>query len=218
MRIHLRIFSNNCIIPFSHQHLLVGTIHKWLGWNDLHGELSLFSFSRIEKCKATNKGLQLEEYSSMFISAFDDAVIKQLISGIQNDQTMFSGLSVTDIRIEEDPDLSTRDQFFVASPILIKRPDGDQTKHFLFDNEQSNELLKETLINKMNKVGLVDETFEIQFDKNYPAAKTMLIDYNGIQNRANWCHVIIKGKPETKLFAWNVGLGKSTGIGFGAVR
>jgi CRISPR-associated endoribonuclease Cas6 len=218
MRIHLRILSNNCIIPFSHQHLLVGTIHKWLGWNDLHGGLSLFSFSRIEKCKANNKGLQLENYSSMFISAFDDEVIKQLISGIQNDQTMFSGLSVTDIMLEEDPDLSTRDHFYVASPILIKRPDGERINHFRFDNEQSNELLKETLVNKMNKAGIVDETFEIQFDKNYPAAKTMLIDYNGIQNRANWCHVIIKGKPETKLFAWNVGLGNSTGIGFGAVR
>jgi CRISPR/Cas system endoribonuclease Cas6 (RAMP superfamily) len=34
----------------------------------------------------------------------------------------------------------------------------------------------------------------------------------------NWCPIIIKGKPETKLFAWNVGLGNSTGIGFGAIK
>lgn len=29
MRIHLKIYSGNSIIPFNHQHLLVGTIHKW---------------------------------------------------------------------------------------------------------------------------------------------------------------------------------------------
>jgi CRISPR/Cas system endoribonuclease Cas6 (RAMP superfamily) len=29
--------------------------------------------------------------------------------------------------------------------------------------------------------------------------------------------VIIEGKPETKLFAWDVGIGNSTGIGFGAI-
>jgi CRISPR-associated endoribonuclease Cas6 len=45
-----------------------------------------------------------------------------------------------------------------------------------------------------------------------------MIIYKGIANKANWCPVIIKGRPETKLFAWNVGLGNSTGIGFGAIK
>jgi CRISPR/Cas system endoribonuclease Cas6 (RAMP superfamily) len=30
--------------------------------------------------------------------------------------------------------------------------------------------------------------------------------------------VIIKGTPEQLAFAWNVGLGNSTGIGFGALN
>ena len=70
----------------------------------------------------------------------------------------------------------------------------------------------------MKKVGLEDDRLEISFDLKYPKAGTKLIDYSGIKNRANWCPVIIKGKPETKLFAWNVGLGNSTGIGFGAIQ
>lgn len=218
MRIHLKIYSGNIIIPFNHQHLLVGTIHKWLGWNDLHGNVALFSFSRIEKGKPLKDGLQLEKYSSMFISAFDNEVIKLLINGIQKDKTMFNDLSVSEIVIQEDPDFSDRDSFYTGSPILIKRPVGEKTKHFLYNDKQSNELLKETLITKMKHLGIEDDSLEIYFDQNYSNPKTMLIDYKGISNRANWCSVIIKGKPETKLFAWNVGLGNSTGIGFGAIK
>jgi len=70
----------------------------------------------------------------------------------------------------------------------------------------------------MQVAGLTDDTLELRFDKDYPRASTKLVDYDGIKNRASWCPVIMKGKPETKLFAWNVGLGNSTGIGFGAVK
>ena len=43
-------------------------------------------------------------------------------------------------------------------------------------------------------------------------------NYNGVENKASWCPVIVEGKPETKAFAWNVGLGNSTGIGLGAIK
>ena len=67
-----------------------------------------------------------------------------------------------------------------------------------------------------------DDTLKISFDQNYPGKRTKKLDYKHgnqiIQIRANWCPVIIEGKPETKQFAWNVGLGNSTGIGFGAIK
>jgi len=70
----------------------------------------------------------------------------------------------------------------------------------------------------MKLAGLADDQFDIRFDTSYPRAKPRKINYKGIENKASWCPVIIKGSPETKLFAWNVGLGNSTGIGFGAIR
>jgi CRISPR-associated endoribonuclease Cas6 len=70
----------------------------------------------------------------------------------------------------------------------------------------------------MDQVGLLDDTIEISFDTSYINAGTKKITYKGVENKASWCPVIIKGKPETKLFAWNVGLGNSTGIGFGAIK
>jgi len=117
MRIHLKIDSGNNTIPFNHQHLLVGTIHKWLGWNELHGKVALFSFSRLEKGENTANGLKLGSYSSLFFSAYDREIIKSLIRGIQTDPNMFNGLSVSEIILEDDPELSGRDYFMLQAGI-----------------------------------------------------------------------------------------------------
>lgn len=218
MRIHLKIKTSNRAIPFNHQPLLTGTIHKWLGWNDEHGEVSLYSFSQLEGGKATEEGLQFGKETYFFFSAFDDATIKKLILGIQSDPTMFFGLVVSEITIQENPDLSARKSFSVASPIFIKRWNGLKDDHILYDNPRANTCLKETLLTKMGKAGLCDNSLEIRFDLTFRKAGTKKITYNEVQNRASWCPIIIEGKPETKLFAWNVGLGNSTGIGFGAIK
>ena len=218
MRIHLKIKSSNQVIPFNHQPLMVGTIHKWLGWNELHGSVALFSFSRLEGAKLNNDGLRFEKGTAFYISAFDVGMIKLLIKGIQDDPSMFNGLIVDEIILQNDPDLSQKEYFLIGSPIFIKRNEEGRVVHYFYNDPGANELLKETLLTKMKKVGLEDDRLEISFDLKYPKAGTKLIDYSVIKNRANWCPVIIKGKPETKLFAWNVGLGNSTGIGFGAIQ
>ncbi|WP_159519546.1 CRISPR-associated endoribonuclease Cas6 [Sunxiuqinia indica] len=198
--------------------MLTGTIHKWLGWNEEHGKVSLYSFSQLEGGKATPNGLRFERSISFFFSSHDSNLIKKLIAGIQLDSTMFHGMTVSEIILQEDPDLSDRDLFFTASPIFIKRRVEEKVDHILFDDPRANTCLKETLLTKMEEAGIADESFDIRFETTYPKAGTKKITYNGIQNRANWCPVIIEGKPETKLFAWNVGLGNSTGIGFGAIK
>ena len=77
----------------------------------------------------------------------------------------------------------------------------------------------ETLLSKMREAGLEeDKTLDIKFDLSYPGKKLKLVRYHGIGNKASFCPVIIKAKPETKRFAWNVGIGNCTGIGFGAIH
>jgi len=218
MRVHFKIQSQNKIIPFDHQPLLTGTIHKWLGWNEEHGNVSLYSFSRLEGGKATKSGLKFEKGTSFFFSCHEPELIKKLIAGIQEDPSLFHGWQVAEVIIQEDPDFTERQLFFTASPIFIKRRSGEKVDHIMFNDPRANQNLKETLQTKMHEAGMWDESFDICFDISHPKAGTKKITYNGVQNRASWCPVIIKGKPETKLFAWNVGLGNSTGIGFGAIK
>lgn len=218
MRLYLKIQSDGQTIPFNHQHKLVGTIHKWLGWNNQHGKLSLFSFSWLAGGKKHEDGLLFQNGSSFFFSAFDSDVVKKLILGIQKDPTLFDGLSVVEVVIQEDPDFSTVNSFQVASPILIKRRVGDSIDHILYDDLKAGEYLKETLQTRMKEAGLVDESLKIDFDTSSPYAKRKNLVYNKVNNICSWCPVVINAKPETKLFAWNVGLGNSTGIGMGAIR
>ena len=155
----------------------------------------------------------------MFISAHSNDLIKSIITNIQADSTMFCGLKVQEIIIQENPELTDKEYFLAASPIFIKRKtENDRVKHYGYNEKETSAFLLETLQNKMAKVGLIDETLDICFDQNYPNAKSTVVHYNGIKNKANICPIIIKGKPETKIFAWNVGVGNSTGIGLGAIK
>ncbi len=219
MRIHLAISHQGKIIPFSHQHLLTGVIHKWLGQNEYHGDISLYSFSLLEGLTTLKQGFKPGKQTlSMFISAYHDEFIKQIITGIRKDNSMFSGLSVTDIFIQENPDLSNQSYFFLASPILIKLKTEDKIEHILFENPIADELLTRSIFNKMASCGIEDESLKIEFDKSYNGAKSKLIDYDGIGNRASFCPITINANPTTKAFIWNVGVGNSTGVGFGALK
>ncbi|PKQ63365.1 CRISPR-associated endoribonuclease Cas6 [Labilibaculum filiforme] len=224
MRIHIKTTPSKQTIDFNHLHLLTGTIHKWFGKNEFHDSISLYSFSNLTGGKASKNGLDFPNGASFFISCWDNQQAKLLVTGIQNHPEMFFGLKVAEIILQEDPELSTKSSFQVGSPIYIQRNlENGRKKFYYFDDKESPELLAETLTSKMINAGLAeDETLKITFDKNYRKKGTKKIDYirgNKVtQIRASWCPVIIEGKPETKAFAWNVGIGNSTGIGFGAIK
>ncbi len=217
MRIHLKLSINTEIVPYSHQHKLVGTIHKWIGENDLHGNLSLYSFSQLQKGKSKNGGLDFKDGANWFISAYDNSVLKNIVLNLKQNPEVCYGMKVQSVTIQEEPDFKNIDYFKIASPVFIKRNIEDKIKHYLFSDKESSNLLTETLKNKMKYAGLEDDSLKIEFDANYLKAGTKLIDYKGIKNKTSWCPIIIKGKPETKAFAWNVGIGNSTGIGFGSL-
>ena len=217
MRIHLKINKQEQLVPFNHQHNVVGAIHKWLGENREHGQMALFSFSQLQNGKVKKDKLEFPFGSKMFISSFDNDFLRRLIEGIKKSPEIAFGMEVVEITIQEDPDFSNVEIFKIASPVLVKRTVNEKVKHFLFNDSETNKLLTETLKNKMELAGIYDDDVLVGFVNNYSNAKTKLIDYKGIKNKTSWCPIIIKGKPETKAFAWNVGVGNSTGIGFGSL-
>ena len=218
MRLHLKTTPNKSPVPFNYQQKLVGTIHKWLGNNSIHGAISLYSFSWLKGGRKEGDALRFANGASMFISFFYDNYIRKIARSILDDPEMFCGLVVTSITIEDSPMIDDRELFFCASPIFIKRNHTDGTiNHYNFTDPQANQFLKETLLSNMKIAGLEDDTLDIRFDTSYSKKKLKLVRYHGIGNKASICPIIIKGKPATKLFAWNVGVGNSTGIGFGAI-
>jgi len=219
MRIHLKTNSINEKVPFNYQPKLTGTLHKWLGNNTVHDSLSLYSFSWLKGGTADREGLSFRNGANWFISAHSAEAMKNLITGIKQSPSIAYDLTVTEIVIEEDPLITSRvKQFECASPVLIKRTVDKKTIHYTYDQLESDNFMTETLTNKLKLAGLDFNGVKVSFNRQYKGAKTKVIHYNNIGNKSNICPVIVEGTPEQLSFAWNVGVGNSTGIGFGALN
>ncbi|MEX0686791.1 MAG: CRISPR-associated endoribonuclease Cas6 [Balneolales bacterium] len=219
MRIHLLTTKNNQVIPFNYQSLLTNALHKWLGYNNFHDEMSFYSFSWLNGGNVTKEGLNFKDGARFFISANDPEFIKQILKGIQHDSIIAMGLSVIEVTIQENPKFDGDDVVMLfASPVLVKRRINDKEVHFTYQDDESGIYLTETMKSKLEKAGLSNEGVSITFDKNYHSPLTKVIYYNKIGNKVSLCPLKISGSPEQKAFAWNVGVGNSTGIGFGAIK
>lgn len=219
MRLNIFTTFNTSSVPFDYQQKLTGVLHKWLGKDNAeHGDISLYSFSWLQNAVIDKEGLNFPKGARWFISLYDLSRAKDIIAQIRKSPEMFCGLCVNEVVIEETPDLSNRELFYLGSPILIKRPNGNRIIEYGYDDPLSGRMLEETLKTKMQKAGISnDDTLHIEFDLAYAKKKKKLVWYDGISNKANMCPVIIQGSNETKQFAWNVGLGNCTGIGFGSI-
>lgn len=219
MRLYLNLSKNVETIPFNYQHLLTGAIHKWIGkGNNEHGDISLYSFSWLQNVRTSNKGITLTQDSYFFISAYGERLLKEILKGIMDDPAVCCGAEVYDVQIMETPTFDNKKQFYLGSPVFIKRRFENDEKHIIFSDESSGKYMTETMCKKLMIAGLSGEGLSIQFDKSYSNPHTKLIHYKTIKNRANMCPVMIEGTTEQIAFAWNVGIGNSTGIGFGALK
>ena len=92
MRIYFKIETTNKIVPFDHQHLLTGIIHKWIGWNNEHGNVSLYSFHGLKEEKEQEQDYVFEKETSFFFSSYKLDLIKNGCWD-KNDPSLLMGLS-----------------------------------------------------------------------------------------------------------------------------
>lgn len=165
MRLYIKLSRNTQIIPFSYQHLLTGTLHKWIGENNNeHGNQSLYSFSWLQYTSTNKKGINLGRDSYFFISAYDSDLIKKITQGILADPEAFCGSKVIDVQIKDVPEFSNEERFFLNSPILIRQKDGKTTKHITYQDEDFEMLLTDNLKSKLKGVNISDENVIVEFD------------------------------------------------------
>ncbi|MEG0993376.1 MAG: CRISPR-associated endoribonuclease Cas6 [Bacteroidales bacterium] len=219
MRILLKCTPNTQTIPFDYQQKMIGVLHKWLGENQLHDKISLYSFSWLQKLIPNKVGFDCPKGTFFFISFFEEDYLKKLIDSILKDPDMFCGIQVAEIQMVNTPQFGEEERFSLASPVLIKQNIDGNIKFYTYENPESNRILTETILHKMEKAGLdPDATLRIEFDLSYPKKKTKLVTLHGVKNKTNICPVKVSAKPETLRFIWNVGLGNSTGSSFGALN
>ena len=146
-------------------------------------------------------------------------MLAALLEGVQNGWHIRWGMEVKEVTIQRTPEFGEQQRFLVQSPVLIKRREETERnyRYYYYSDKEADALLTETLQHKLSRAGLTQEA-SVAFDKSYPNPKTKMVNYRGIDIRASACPVIVTGDPRAVGFAWEVGVGNSTGIGFGALR
>lgn len=220
MRIYITLTENNKEIPFNYQDLLTSALHRWLGRdNKYHGEQSFYCFSWLQNVSISKSGINLTANSYFFVSSYDANFIKRLMRGIMSDPILFNGSKVKDLQIINSKEFSDVEHFTLASPLFVKRRSTDgNIEHALFSDEDFGKLLTDNFKKKLEKEGIDSSSVEIRVDKDSSRNRTKLINYKEVFNKVNFCPITIKGTQEQIHFAWCVGLGHSTGIGFGALK
>lgn len=223
MRLHLHLQTEQ-LVPFDYLPALVGAFHRWTGHDVArHDGLSLYSLSWLRGGRAGRGGIRFAEGAHWFVSAPDQGLIHQLVSGVVREPDLdFAGLRVRDVRMQITPEFGDGEQpFRVASPVFIKHqlPDWDgPADHLLPGHALADELLTRTLRRKLGLAGLDEAGAAVRFDPAHVAvAKSKLFRYKQVQCRGGMCPVLVSGSAEQIQFAWDVGVGHSTGIGCGAL-
>ena len=217
MRLYLTLSPNTEVVPFDYQHFLTGAFHKWVGWNSIHNEVSLYSLSWLQGAYQKHNGFGFPNGACWFISIYDEKLLKRTLSGILENPEVCCGMSVVDVRIQEPPRFSSTERFILASPVLARKSDGQTLLHLAYDHPEVNDVLTKTLHTKLIKAGLEPDA-SVKFDSSYGRPKTKLVTIKGIQNKANFCPVIVEGSSDKIAFTWTVGVGHLTGSGFGSLR
>ena len=220
MRIIFNISPNYAmLVPFGYQQKLVGRLHSWLGENALHDEISLYSLSWLGfNGKVRSGGLRYPNGTHFHISAAHDDLLADVVEGLQQDTEVNWGMRVTSIMPQRTPDFGFSVRFMMQSPVLVKRRLADGTNQFYYHSDEvSDRYITETMHAKMEHAGVAGN-LSLRFDRDFKKAKIKMATYRGVKNKASLCPVIAEGDPHCIAFAWNVGIGNSTGIGFGAIK
>ena len=220
MRLHLQLSGNTVPVPFTYVSQLVGRLHAWLGSNDVHDGLSLYSVSWLSGGKARGSTVHFLSGALWRLSFADPALAHRVQSGIVADPDVAFGMRVFDLTVQPPPRFGSLFRFEVDSPVLTrrKRDDGGRD-HLAWNDPEADKTLTRTFHRKLEAAGLDTDGARMAFDRSYVGAKTKVVTPKpGIKFKANVCPVLVSGTPEAVQFAWLVGAGEQTGMGFGALR
>ena len=223
MRVYLQLSKNKRPVPFNYQQQLVGVFHRWLGINDYHDDISLYSLSWLQhigrvKHKTTSDGINFPYGASFFISSPLEDLQTRAVAGIFQNEEVAWGMQVETVTLVKSKDFGNQHTFRAQSPILIKRNRTEQKhqQYYYPSDPETPQFLTETLQNKLQRMNLPTDV-QVAFDTTYPKPIIKKIKYRDIDIKATLCPVVVEGHPRAVAAAWEVGVGNSTGIGFGAL-
>lgn len=229
MRIVVNFTKNTEPVQFNYLSNLNGYLHKVLGkGNEYHDKLSIYSTSFLHGGKRDEKTntLNFSNGASWYVSSPDMKFIKEFIENLYKNIDFSFGMKLESAH-KIDPNIKKiRNYFYLKSksPILLKERNGEtnKTKYYTYNDNflHTSDIMKKIIIKKAEdaKFVLNKSDFEIYFDHQYSNKKIKNINIKSINNTCSVCPIIIKTEDENVIkFITDVGVGHSTGSGFGCI-
>lgn len=207
-------------IPFDNQHAMNGFIHRVLGEsNKYHDGFSGYCISSVMGGKMSDgkSGLVFDCEPYIIVSSPDSGFVNDFLSGLVNAFSSrsadFYGLYPSRFETYENNVNKTYDVIKTNSPILLKDREG---RKITFKDDGWLERLKEQCVKKLEHRNIKDDSFDIVIG-NFGTLKTKSIIVNGVFNPCTNAILTVYGRKETRDTLYSLGLGNSTGSGFGSV-
>lgn len=219
MIIRVYFEKTNKTIDFNNQHQMNGFIYKMLGdkASKYHESFSNYSISSIQGGKGVKEGIIFENEPYVQIATDNNEVcmdfVNAIIETIDTKRANFFGLFPTRFETFDFPCGNNFDIVKTISPILLKK-DG---KKLNIKNENWLEVLNENCKKKLQHEGIEDPTFKIVIGKR-ESVRSKMIWVDNVFNPCTEGFFTVYGKKETRKKLYSMGIGNSTGTGFGAIK
>jgi CRISPR-associated endoribonuclease Cas6 len=220
MRLVVHLSPNTSPVNFNYLNETARFFYGHVGIEGLHGNVSLYSLSFLRNgTPSPEGGLDFPNGSSFFVSAHDNQIIENLKNNIQTNEHLLNGMKVFATKVYPDIVPETESvRMVLRSPCLLRDEDGFPIMWYM---QEAQERLEEIAKRKMKLANIpLSELESIRPDLRSPIKfKSISYEHDGntIYNKCSLGSAVVKGTPKALTFLWNVGLGESTGIGFGSV-
>lgn len=225
--IKLYFYGSDQIVPFDYKEILLSFLHnKILGKdNKYHNDISLYSTSPLFNSKTIpNKGLTFKTGAIWYIRTPDCDIAKDFYIKSKNaaNSELGYGLVLKNVEFKVDEfNNETSLNVGVSQIYLGQNPHSTKKDHLIseHENELTSGFMKRTIITKAKKMNIIinENDFNIEFDRTKP----LKIKQNIIGKNMVFCTSgnvnITANKPEIIPLCYGLGIGLSTGSGFGFI-
>lgn len=222
MRIIIRFTENNVPVPINNQSDINYYVHKCLGENNkYHDVKNDYCVSSLYggKLNEDKKTLSFKNGGYIVITSKNEEFIDSIINGVMCNETLKWGMEFKVFDFIKESFTDGWNHFATLSPFIIKKYSDKKNYTFITINDDDFEsIVKSHTVNKLKKIyNNIDlKDFDIKI-KKHPKHKVKKIMVKNVVNHANQCQIDIFCKASVAEKIYNLGLGQSTGSGFGTI-
>jgi len=222
MRIKINLSPTDKTLPKHNQNIVNSYIHKCLGKNNIYHDsknnYSVSSLKGVKLIEGTDE-VSFSDGGYIVVTSQDMEFLNKLIMGLFSNTQFGYGITYLGLDHIEEKFYNGWNHFYTLSPFIIKNYSSKTKYNFItLDDDGFEGTVKSYLMNKLNKI---DSSLDLtDFDIKIPncnSRKVRKVIVKNVKNVANACHISIHTNKKVAELLYNIGIGQSTGSGFGTI-